>query len=110
MGWHPRQLEKFTERVPLERCRRSRSRTRLPRSESATCLSASAEAWNSSISSAANGVSRIGTAPEALTIDGTDRATPSTPWKSLSTVHTGMTACSSFSIASTMRALERPIA
>jgi hypothetical protein len=55
-------------------------------------------------------VLRIGTAPVALTIEGTERATPSRPWKSCSTVLTGMTACSSLRIASTMRALDSPIA
>ena len=81
-----------------------------PRSESATSRSASAERGTARSSFGANCVSRIGTAPAALTIDGTDSATPSTPWKSRSTGETGMTACSSLRIASMMRALDRPIA
>ena len=42
--------------------------------------------------------------------DGTDRATPSSPWKSCRTVLTGITACSSRRIASTIRALDSPMA
>ncbi len=53
---------------------------------------------------------RHGTAPRAETIEGTESAIPLMPWTSSSTVLTGRIACSSRRTASTMRALERPIA
>lgn len=80
------------------------------RSESATVRRALAELRSRPSSLSEKTVSRIGTAPWELTIEGTERATPSMPWKSWSTVLTGMTACSSRRIASTIRALESPIA